>query len=154
LVCAAEIPVLCLVKGDFNQGVPYDAPGSYWMILSGPIENCQWNEYYIDVEVLPVTSLSGFVVIKFKHAVTAESNVYAYFYNTNGAGGRNVACATYAGYAFRFTVRNDFPGRVFITPGDVEMFFTAGSFIEGEYEWLFTKRKTRLTYSGAMQRIL
>ncbi|KAK9357109.1 hypothetical protein V1504DRAFT_465672, partial [Lipomyces starkeyi] len=49
--------------------------------------------------------------MKFKQSVTAESNnMYAYFYNTNGAGGRNVAFATYAGYAFHFTARNNFLG--------------------------------------------
>ncbi|KAK9350747.1 hypothetical protein V1523DRAFT_436040 [Lipomyces doorenjongii] len=137
-----------LVQCNFNAGAPYNQPGSYWLFISGSIDNYQSNAYYVDSEIArgKTASANGFVTMLLKSYITAESNkAYAYFYNNDGSSGENVAFATYAGYAFHFTARNDFVGRSFTTAGDVEMFVTAGSCVTGEYEWPYTKKGARLT---------
>ncbi|KAK9481987.1 hypothetical protein V1527DRAFT_477837 [Lipomyces starkeyi] len=153
VVTATDLPILCIGQGNFNEGAPYNKPGSYWFFTSGSIDNNQNNAYYIDAEIArgKTASANGFVTMLLKHYITAESNkVYAYFYNNDGSHGENVAFATYAGYAFHFTARNDFVGRSFMTAGDVEMFVTAGSCVAGEYEWPYTKRGAHLTPQGWM----
>ncbi|KAK9489096.1 hypothetical protein V1508DRAFT_109370 [Lipomyces doorenjongii] len=153
VVTAADLPVLCLLQGNFNKGAPYNQPGSYWFFISDSIDNYRANAYYIDSEIArgKAASANGLVTMLLKIYITAESNkVYGYFYNNDGSAGKNVAFATYAGYAFHFTARNDFVGRSFMTAGDVEMFITAGSCVTGEYEWPYTRKGARLTPQGAL----
>ncbi|KAJ8104376.1 hypothetical protein POJ06DRAFT_244353 [Lipomyces tetrasporus] len=150
-VATADVPLLCILQGNFNEGAPYNQPGSYWLFISDSIDNHYSNAYYIDSEIArgKAASTNGLVTMLLKSYITAESNkVYAYFYSNDGSPGENVAFATYAGYAFHFTARNDFVGRSYMTAGDVVMYITAGSCVTGEYEWPYTKKGARLTPQG------
>ncbi|KAK9311697.1 hypothetical protein V1524DRAFT_418788 [Lipomyces starkeyi] len=123
------------------------------MVTDGSIENNHNNAYYQTVEVTraKAASTNGFVVMLLKQSITAVDNkVYAYFYNNDGAGGRNVAFGTHAGYAFHFTTRNDFAGRTFMTAGDLQCFVIAGSCVSGEYEWPYTRKGAHMTFQGWM----
>jgi hypothetical protein len=112
------------------------------MVTDGSIENNHNNAYYQTVESRvrrPLRQMDS-------SSITAVDNKVYAFYNNNGAGGRNVAFATHAGYAFHFTARNDFAGRTFMTAGDLQCFVIAGSCVSGEYEWPYTRKGAHMTF--------
>ncbi|KAK9371529.1 uncharacterized protein V1513DRAFT_362748, partial [Lipomyces chichibuensis] len=122
--------IICLLQLNPTEGAAYNAPGIYWMVTSKWPGYVLGNLYFDRDDTEPAMR---YRVSFYTYGQLGFARVY--FYNNNGENGANVAAVGFRGYAYHFTAVNNFPGYKYIDGNGRELWITAGSCKDREYEW-------------------
>ncbi|KAJ8103351.1 hypothetical protein POJ06DRAFT_288392 [Lipomyces tetrasporus] len=71
----------------------------------------------------------------YNSAMFGQTLAPVYFYNNDGASGKDVAALGWEGYAYHFTAEKWFPGEKMVDTEGKELWIVAGSCKGPEYPW-------------------
>ncbi|KAK9246193.1 hypothetical protein V1506DRAFT_448314, partial [Lipomyces tetrasporus] len=134
-IISHEYDTLCLVQINPTEGAPYNAPGSFWMVVYAELDTVYRTPYVSTGNI--IYGKQNYFILFVPPAGLDEQfyPVGVYFYKNDGANGKNVAVVIWNKHAYHFTARNDYPGYKYVDAKGKELWVTASSCKHGEYYW-------------------